>query len=476
MFLEKLENSKIDIFFKYLFLFVLYYLTFRMLYSSYWVNAHSPFLTDFGEFYHSIKLLQAHHNPYLKVAYWIKIIPYQHISHLKVVGSNLNPPLFLLLIYPLVYLPYAHALLVWTCISLAAGMIGIIFLLYCFKVKEKPIVFLWVYLLFLMYFPTHSTLRYGQVTLCLFPLITGALLAELNKKSFLSAIILGFSASLKWFFGLFVIYYFLMRNVKHLLTFCLCILLFSALPLFISSPSIYSHYLFALKGISWYSASWNASIFGFSVRLFSCQEGNYHLACLPLGYHLIAHFLELVTLILLIIFIKKNSSTLKNSHLIILNYSSILLCSLLLSPLGWCYYFPFVFIFYLFVYFNLDEIRFPYSTAGILAFVFFVGNVFFYYKNPYELTDRFDIWIWSGCYFYCLILSFAFMYWIKFFAFKQEVDGRHHTVPDWQKMLLICIAYYCSLLSLLLYKPHPQHILFSKPIYLLDTHFLSSFK
>src|ERR1043165_6716111 len=92
--------------------------------------------SDFGKFYHSQQLFIQGKNIYSPI-YFVKNKLGTSTSTSKVkltqpkifiLSGNLNPPFFTLISFPLAYLSYPHALLVWTLLSILAGTLGILLL------------------------------------------------------------------------------------------------------------------------------------------------------------------------------------------------------------------------------------------------------------------------------------------------------------------------------------------------------------
>jgi uncharacterized membrane protein SirB2 len=304
--------------------------------------------SDFGKFYHSQQMFIQGKNIYTPI-YFVrnKLDTSTHATkakptHSKVakLGGNLNPPFFTLISFPLAYISYPHALLVWTLLSILAGALGILLL----QQKLDPHNFSSSYALLLLialfsYFPSFLTLQFGQVSLLLLPLLVLGWRAAHDKKTIWAAIFLGIATSLKPFIGLFL-FYFLMRKEWRGLYAFLATLFSCALiaALFLGMDS-YVAYYHACQQIKWAASSWNVSFYGFLLRLWGGIESN--VAVLPVP-GLITYFYPFVAglFFLAIILFLRPAVDIQTKQKVDLDFSVIIVGMLLLSPLGWIYYFP----------------------------------------------------------------------------------------------------------------------------------------
>ncbi|MEN9917389.1 MAG: hypothetical protein RLY40_1328 [Pseudomonadota bacterium] len=304
--------------------------------------------SDYGKFYHSQQLFIQGKNIYTPI-YFVKnkrntgTHSSNHQSkHSKVLklGGNLNPPFFTLISFPLAYLSYPHALLMWTLLSILAGALGILLLqqkldAQAFSISCAVLVLIGLF----SYYPSFVNLQFGQVSLLLLPLLVCGWRAARQEKIVSTAIWLALASSIKPFIGLFL-FYFLMRKewrglAAFLLTLCSCALIAG---LFLGFDS-YIAYYHACQQIKWAASNWNVSIYGFLLRLFGGNESN--VALLPVS-GLVTYLYPLLAGIFFIALLQFLQATLKipAQQKIDLDFSVIITAMLLLSPLGWLYYFP----------------------------------------------------------------------------------------------------------------------------------------
>lgn len=187
----------------------------------------------------------------------------------------------------------------------------------------------------LIYLPTFANITFGQVALLLNALIIFTFLALKKNKPILAGILLALALNIKLFFGVFAIYLIAQKRYRALFSFIIVSLIFALIPLFIYGTSIYEGYFFSLSNISWYAVNWNASFYGFFSRLLG---DSHHIFNTPFSFadvaKLIYDMFFWLYLFLIYWFSRKNKNTES------LAFSFTLSAMLLISPLGWIYYFP----------------------------------------------------------------------------------------------------------------------------------------
>lgn len=345
--------------------------------------------SDFGKFYHSQQLFIQGKNIYTPI-YFVKNNVHTSThgtqtkpTHSKVLklGSNLNPPFFILLSFPLAYLSYPQALLLWTSLSIVAGALGILLL----QQKLDQAAFSASCALLLLiglfsYFPSFVNLQFGQVSLLLLPLLVLGWRAARDEKTIRAAIFLGIATSLKPFIGLFLFYFLMRKKWRGLCAFFVTLLscaLIAALFLGLDSYLTYYH---ACQQIKWAASSWNVSIYGFLLRLWGGIESNVALLPAPGLITYLYPFLAGIFFLAIIHFLRP-SVDIQAEQKVDLDFSVIILGMLLLSPLGWFYYFPLLSIPIL--------ILWQFSKKGIypIALPIFLMTCIFFSNIPLSLFD-----------------------------------------------------------------------------------------
>lgn len=380
--------------------------------------------SDFGKFYHSQQLFIQGKNIYAPVYFVEDTRPTStpiaqtkpvHTKAIKL-GGNLNPPFFTLMSFPLAYLSYPNALMVWTLILIMGGSLGILLLQQKLDPKNFSVSCALLLLIALFsYFPSFVSLQFGQVSLLLIPLLVGGWRAERDGKAIRAAIFLGIGTSLKPFIGLFL-FYFLMRQEWQGLFAWLATLFSCALmaALFLGFDS-YVAYYHACQQINWAASSWNVSFYGFLLRLFGGIESNVALLRLPglttYVYPAVAGLFFLAMLQFL-----RPARTIKTEQKRDLDFCIIIVGMLLLSPLGWLYYFPFLFIPLLVLWQFANKGLYPIALPILLMTSLFLSNIpiSLYSSNLIQTQNVLRVFFSSSLYFSVLIGLTSLLFWLRF--------------------------------------------------------------
>lgn len=263
---------------------------------------------------------------------------------------NMNTPLMCLFLRGLVNVSHSLNIntFVFAVCSAFCGFAGFAFLMRIFDEVPSwyiPALFL------LLYFswPSFSALKLGQVSYLIFPFLSLGFLSMYKKQYTISAVIFAFVAALKLFFLIFFIFYVIRQDWKRAGIFSMSFLLFFFLPIFYFHLPVYeafykltqNHFIF----ISHATFPMNGSLLGVLVRVeslfnlpFTNQETNLLLLLLSL-YILIKYAAYDFTVL-------KSLSEFSDS----LRLSFLIVLAVILSPLGWVYYFVFltipVFVFF----------------------------------------------------------------------------------------------------------------------------------
>lgn len=257
---------------------------------------------------------------------------------------NLNPPFFVLLTSPFAYFDYSTALVIWSAMSALAGIIAIWFILKeLWPRMTKPAAIFLTILLF-AYHPTFISIQYGQVTLVFLLLLVISWGALRNRQWLVAGIALGVLASIKPFFGLIIAGLVLAGYWRTFFFSIIAGLTTLLIGLIAMEPGAYLGYLEGLSIINWYSYNWNASLRGYISPLLGSSEGSYW--NMPIFSSVLIYTLSAVVALVLfvaIVSVKRLHAT-NNKLLVDVIYMTSIPSMLLLSPLGWLYYFPFLII------------------------------------------------------------------------------------------------------------------------------------
>ncbi len=316
----------------------LFVLTGLYLLIIYFISAYK---TDFTVFYASLQLLLQGKNVYTPVP-----VDAFGLIHLPAIGGktlhpNLNPPFFTLLLSPLGWLSYQAAFLVWSLLSLAFGVIGAVLIQRTNGKQDTDYTLILLILLF-AYFPTFNNIMIGQTVLLVFMLVAGGWIAARQGREQLSGILLGLAFAIKLFLGLFIVYFLLQRRWR--LTAWLLITVTATWLLGWAALGLdsYEQYHQALASVNWQSHTGNASAYGYFSRIFG---GSYSVPLMDapaLGKTL--YYLLTAILLALLIWLLRPGQRIAATVRSDLGFSFTLIAALLISPLGWIYYFPLLLI------------------------------------------------------------------------------------------------------------------------------------
>lgn len=405
--------------------------------------------SDYGKFYASDQFA-AQNKSFYTTIFFLKKSADDPLAKFTLhrMSGNLNPPFFNMLIYPLTRINYATSLKLWLALNIFSGILAICLLPLIFK-KNHPLFFLGAVVGLFAYYPTLFSVQFGQITLLILPLIITAWWAARNDKLILTGIILGIAVNIKLFFGLFAIYFLLRREWRGFCWFTGTALCCALLPLLFFSVSNYFDYHTILQHISWYSSSWNASIFGFMLRVFGGEEKNIPLFNLPrVGYFLYLICSGLILLGWAKFIYTQKSSIITSQQKTDLDFSLTLITLLLVTPLNWIYYFPLLVIpFAILVQWSLRG-RFSLALQLTIVTAFIFSSMPYPSLEPKDIHGASDILLSSGFYFYALLMLWG----ILFCADKQLANSatiKPSPLPQNIIILLGIMAFLPSLVGML---------------------------
>jgi alpha-1,2-mannosyltransferase len=360
----------------------------------------------------------SHCNPDIKTKFNRDILDAMPEAIRLCLHPNLNPPIFVALITPFTLLDYPQALWVWSFASIISGIWA---LMRIFKSdaspSTSPAIKTLIGLAFFAYYPTFANSSYGQLTLFLLLDVTLAWLALRNGKNPAAGCWLGIAASIKPFFGLFLIALLISRNWRAVAAFiAACCFSFLAGGLLVGF-SAYTAYLAILNDVHWLATSWNGSYAGFFTRLFGGPVNKTWLDApmLARGLYAICSLATVGVLAGVVFKLSKSSDRkLYADALVALTVPAMLL----LSPLGWSYYFPLLIISFLVIW-NLTA-DLPNGRICRLLLIFWtIPTIPPKLMLPATHSPR--IWFWdAGVYFYLLLITFTIASVAALLAFSKN--------------------------------------------------------
>ncbi|HEV2613975.1 MAG TPA: glycosyltransferase family 87 protein [Gammaproteobacteria bacterium] len=322
------------LFFSALMLFVTVVISFkRVLVSGNYFGA-----SDFWKFYNSVLFYFSGQNIYTNA-----FVVNKASSMASIWGQadgNLNPPFFTLLLLPLHYFNYSRAFQIWNMISVVCMFLGAYLALRPFPQWHKNT--LPIMALFALYLPTADNIACGQMASILLVILASVWLLARKNQDISAGLLLGFACAIKLFCGLFLIYFLCLKRVRIVIAALSVFILAFLMAGFVFGFSAYREYYAVLGEVHWYASTWNASFYGFFTRIFSNTEGNVSLLNLPYLANGLTVICSVALFSYLIRFWRKQSPQQFD-----LGFSLVIVAMLLLSPLGWIYYFPVLLIPYL---------------------------------------------------------------------------------------------------------------------------------
>jgi len=327
--------------------------------------------------------------------------------HREILHPNLNPPFQTLLLAPLGLISYKSAYLSFSALSTLFGLVAIIMI--CNEVahtEHKLTACLIFIIIIFYYFPTWANFVYGQFSLILLSLITLAWIAARKGRDEICGIALGLAMSLKLFIGLFLLFFLVRRRWRLVFWFIGTFLLLSLLPLLIFGVGAYKSYLAVLSTITWYASSWNASFMGFFTRIFGGSE-NVPLVNRPEVALALSRICSLIFTAWLVglAWPRSQESSLDRFDL---GFSLTIVGMLLISPLGWMYYFT-ILIIPAAVAWRLARGLGSHIWYQIIIVLAWILSTIPHYLIPSAGVNTPLLWFtWAGFYFYALLL-FSFI-------------------------------------------------------------------
>lgn len=258
---------------------------------------------------------------------------------------NLNPPFFAALAWPLAYLSYANAWVVWCVINICCGLFSVWWVMRTYlkvpwDILLERTVLVWI--IFFAYFPTYAALTYGQVTLFMLPMVVLSWSSLRSGREMQAGVWLGLALSLKPFFGVFILTFLIAQRWRAAVWCVLTGSIAAGLGLFLVGWDDHVNYLRVAREVTWLAVSWNGSFAGYFSRIFGGSENVPWLYTESLG-RILTVSASLLTLIAVALLIFRVKRWFRSDQVDVL-FAMTMPAMLLISPLGWLYYFPFLFL------------------------------------------------------------------------------------------------------------------------------------
>ena len=195
-----------------------------------------------------------------------------------------------------------------------------------------------LWMLLLAYFPTWVDVRLGQWGLICLALASLVWRKTIQGDDRAAGAVLGVLCGIKIFAGFLVVYFVFCRRWRVVSWFMGTFTLTLLLPLAFWGSAPYLDYLRLLPDVTWWAASWNASMRGVLSRVFGGSE------VVPwIDAPLLGRAIELFGSAVLVgstYRIARRAKPGGGEMAFSLGFGFALVAMLLVSPLGWIYYFP----------------------------------------------------------------------------------------------------------------------------------------
>ncbi|MFM2005309.1 MAG: hypothetical protein RLZZ09_964, partial [Pseudomonadota bacterium] len=318
---------------------------------------------------------------------------------------NLNPPVFIFATTPLACMGFDAAWLAWFFFSMACLAVALRRQQQERLIGQGSVNFLYAGLVCLLYVPTLASFFFGQVTFqILLPIILGwsALRRGQDRAG---GGWLGLAASLKPFVALYLLGLIVLRNGRAIQTMVLTGLVCVALGWLIGGSNTYRDYFEALHSINWHSASWNASLAGFFSRLLGGSQNVpwFDAPGLARALTVLSSFGILAVFVVSAWRIRARVVTERADALMALCLPAMLL----VSPLGWLYYFPFLLPCTLILWRASDTMANPRRYRLALLMTLILSSMPSWFIPAVEMNDPLDWFGASGFYTVALLQFFG---------------------------------------------------------------------
>ncbi len=259
---------------------------------------------------------------------------------LPCLGPNLNPPMFMVFMRPLVALPYAKAWWTWAgmsslCVVLSAWLLAGHWVQ---RAAHQAMWTLWGSAALFVLYPTLANFTLGQVGTHLLLLLTLAWRLAHRHRLLQAGCVLGLAISLKPFLGTLLLALALARQWRALTAALITVVCLTCVGAWAYGLVSYLQYLQVAKNITWTAANWNGSWYGWFDRYFISSPGSDWPESMGLSWEL-ATACALATLVAAGARIRQNMQKSSGDTWDAV-FAMGVPATLLASPLGWVYYFP----------------------------------------------------------------------------------------------------------------------------------------
>ena len=374
------------------------------------ISKTSTGFLDFGKFYVSANLFYQGKSIYSPIS----VDAFEEVTGeigLKITRDtmhpNLNLPPSTLLFLTIGLINIRNAYILWSILSIILGLIAswLLYNSYRDRFSRKYLISIPIFLF--AFFPTYITIIYGQVSLLLLFIIVLAWSALRSEYEIIAGIFFGFALNIKIFTGLFLIVFLLQKRFKLIFWYVGSFLIINILAFVTFGIETYIEFINNLSAITWYSASWNASILGFYTRILGGSEGKPLINLPELAYGL--NYASTIILLLILAWAVKTQRNKNIKMYDDLVFSLGIVFMLLLSPLGWMYYFVLLII-PVIILWQVKDTRYI-TYFRVLIIIAWILSSIPHVLTPSPEIKTIDMFVWGGSYFYALLLFSFLILW-----------------------------------------------------------------
>ena len=247
---------------------------------------------------------------------------------------NLNPPHFNIVVFPFTRLDPVPAFAAWLLASLAMLAVSLALIGRSLKLGGWAIFTLSAFAFAAV--PMVSTLMSGQVGLLLLLPFTLAWIAARHGRQTSAGAWIGLCASVKPFFLVFTVYFALTRQVRAAVASLAPVVALFAVGLAYYGPGAYRQWIEDLSSVTWAEHYMNASVLGFVERTFSTSEWRQ----VPIvdRPEIVWPLWAVLCVVIAVVVLSRVRAQTEGDR----GFLLVMTAALMLSPLGWTYYFWFL--------------------------------------------------------------------------------------------------------------------------------------
>jgi hypothetical protein len=284
-------------------------------------------MNDFGKFYYSAQMFLAERDMYGPSP--ATLMPLGAVSHQF---WNVNPPHFHLLILPLTYLSAGTALFLWSFGSVIALVASLHLACREAGISWTPLRGLIGVTAVLSFAGFGAVAITGQLSFLLMLPFTLSWVAARRGRWFTSGLWMGICLAVKPFLGVFAIYFLVVRRWRALGGVVTSALASFLVGLLVFGSAAHVSWFGVLTDADWHWAVLNASVTGFLSRSLTINPLFEPLLITPSVVPVVATIGSLVIAFLTLTAAASPGTSIDRT------FATLVLGSLLISPLGWLYY------------------------------------------------------------------------------------------------------------------------------------------